>query len=207
MSFRPNETMRPITAVPRGGRWRSEPPASAPRICTQWLRRGGSLTRALQTLGKVEVQVNFEGVVCRRDSETRPRSEHIAARRSAYRPVGQGSSVWVRDIALTVDAAAVVAARSIVSARDSRASWKSLRTLAARPLGSLPYSDPAISRSRFAYASFLLAATPFIERQYVDDAPQCGRALARVSEFRRGQASLALTEIFLPALWSIIGQK
>ncbi|MGC2963674.1 chorismate--pyruvate lyase family protein [Paraburkholderia graminis] len=131
----------------------------------------------------------------------------MAARRSAYRPVGQGSSVWVRDIALTVDAAAVVAARSIVSARDSRASWKSLRTLAARPLGSLPYSDPAISRSRFAYASFLLAATPFIERQYVDDAPQCGRALARVSEFRRGQASLALTEIFLPALWSIIGQK
>ena len=199
--------MRPITAVPRGGRWRSEPPASAPRMWTQWLRRGGSLTRALQTLGKVEVQVNFEGIVCRRAGEMRLRNEHIAARRSAYRPVEHGSPVWVRDITLTVNAAAVVAARSIVSARDSRASWKSLRTLAARPLGSLLYNDPAISRSRFAYASFPLAATPFVDREFVDDANQRGRAWARVSEFRREQAPLVLTEIFLPALWSMIDQK
>jgi len=112
----------------------------------------------------------------------------------------------VRDITLTVDAAAVVAERSIVSARDSRASWKSLRTLAARPLGSLLYNDPAISRSRFAYASFPLAATPFVDREFVD-ANQCGRAWARVSEFRREQAPLVLTEIFLPALWSMINQK
>jgi chorismate lyase len=198
--------MRPITAVPRGGRWRSEPPASAPGMWAQWLRRGGSLTHALQTLGKVEVRVNFEGIVCRRAGEMRLRNEHIAARRGAYRPAEHGSSVWVRDITLTVDAAAVVAARSSVSARDSRASWKSLRTLAARPLGSLLYNDPAISRSRFAYASFPLAATPFVDRESVDDANQCGRAWARVSEFRREQAPLVLTEIFLPALWSMIGQ-
>jgi chorismate--pyruvate lyase len=192
--------MRPITAVPRGGRWRSEPPASAPGMWAQWLRRGGSLTHALQTLGKVEVRV------CRRAGEMRLRNEHIAARRGAYRPAEHGSSVWVRDITLTVDAAAVVAARSSVSARDSRASWKSLRTLAARPLGSILYNDPAISRSRFAYASFPLAATPFVDREFVDDVNQCGRAWARVSEFRREEAPLVLTEIFLPALWSMIGQ-
>jgi chorismate--pyruvate lyase len=199
--------MRPITAVPRGGRWRSEPPASAPRMWTQWLRRGGSLTRALQTLGKVEVKVNFEGIVCRRPGEIRLRNGHVTVRRSGYRPAEHGSPVWVRDITLTVDAAVVVAARSIVSARDSRASWKLLRTLAARPLGSLLYNDPTISRSRFAYASFPLAATPFVDREFVDDANQCGRAWARASEFRRAQAPLVLTEIFLPALWSMIGQK
>jgi chorismate--pyruvate lyase len=192
--------MRPITAVPRGGSWRSEPAASAPRMWTQWLRRGGSLTRALQTLGNVEVQVNFEGIVCWRAGEMRRRNEHILARRRAYRPAEHGSPVWVRDITLTVDAAAVVAARNIVSALDSRASWKSLRTLAARPLGSLLYNDPAISRWRFAYASFPLAAMTFVVREFVDDVNQCGRAWARVSEFRRGQATLVLTEILLPAL-------
>jgi chorismate lyase len=199
--------MRPITAVPRGGHWRFEPPASAPRMWTQWLRRSGSLTRALQTLGKVEVQVNFEGSVYRRAGEMRLRDEHIATRRGSFQPAEHGSPVWVRDITLTVGAAAVIAARSIVSARDSRASWKSLRTLAARPLGSLLYNNPAISRSRFAYASFSLTATLFVDREFVDDANQCGRAWARVSEFRRGQAPLVLTEIFLPALWSIIDQK
>ncbi|WMY09559.1 chorismate--pyruvate lyase family protein [Paraburkholderia phenoliruptrix] len=173
----------------------------------QWLRQGGSLTRALQALGKVEVKVNFEGIVCRPASEIRLRTGYIAAGRNACRPVEHGSPVWVRDITLTVDAEAVVAARSFVSARDSRASWKSLRTLAAAPLASLLYNDPAVSRSKFAYASFLLSATPFVDRDFVGDIKQCDRAWARISEFRRGQSPLVLTEVFLPALWSVIDQK
>lgn len=80
-----------------------------------------------------------------------------------------------RDIVLTVDAEAVVAARAVVSVPDSRARWKTLRTLAAGSLGSLPYNDPAISRSKFAYASFPLVATPFVDRNLVDG-EQSGRA-------------------------------
>ncbi|EIM95313.1 chorismate lyase family protein [Paraburkholderia hospita] len=199
--------MRPITAIPRGGGWRPESPATAPRTWTKWLRRGGSLTRALQTLGKVEVQVKFEGILCRPIGEMKLRTGQMAGERNTYTPGTHRSPVWVRDITLTVDAEAVVAARSIVSVHDSRASWKSLRALAARPLASLLYNDPAISRSKFVYGSFLLAATPFVDRDFVGDANQCGRAWARISEFRRGRSPLVLTEVFLPTLWSVIDQK
>jgi chorismate lyase len=197
--------MQAITATPFGRRWRSELPASVPHTCAQWLRGTGSLTQALQTLGKVQVQVGYEGVVSRLAGEGLLRGVKTHGIRNGYRLTLPDAPVWIRDVILTVDAEAVIAARSIVSARDSCTTWKSLRTLEARPLAGLLYHDSAVRRSTFAYASFSLSKSALVEHRAVRGVNMNSRAWARVSEFHRRKAPLVLSEIFLPRLWEMIG--
>lgn len=185
--------MQPI-AAPRGRRWAQTLPASVPRLWGQWLCRPGSLTRALQTLGQVEVRIIHEGVAC-------------VPRRAAGQATIFAGPVWVRDVVLFIDEAAVITARSIASARDSRAVWRSLRTLQVQPLASLLYHDPAVTRTTFSYASFSLAREPSNNAERMRGDAVAVTAWARSSTFFRLGAPLCVTEIFMPQLWVKIAKS
>jgi chorismate--pyruvate lyase len=199
--------MRAFTAVPRGRRWRRALPATVPRSWARWLHRPGSLTRALQTLGHVEVRIGLQGIVRLPSRCAAPLTESVTPANESVRVVAGDASCWVRDITLTVDGEAVIAARSVVSVRGSRTAWKSIRTLQARPLACLLYHDPAVTRSVFSYGFFSLVETPFVDRNVVDVCSAIGNAWARSSVFYRRDAPLVLTEIFLPKLWVLIDQR
>lgn len=186
--------MKRLTAAPRGRRWASTPPASLPRLWGQWLCRPGSLTGALQTLGQVEVRIIQEGVAC-------------VPRRATGQPAAFAGPVWVRDVTLTIDEAPVITARSIASLRHSHTIWKSLRTLQVRPLASLLYHDPAVTRTAFSYASFSLARAPSGNLERMRGAAVAAPTWARSSTFVRLGAPLSVTEIFMPQLWVKISKS
>lgn len=186
--------MKRLTAAPCCRRWVSTPPASLPRPWGQWLCRPGSLTRALQTLGQVEVRIIHEGVAC-------------LPRRAPGQPTVFAGPVWVRDVTLAIDEAPVITARSIASVRHSRTVWKSLRTLQVRPLASLLYHDPAVTRTTFSYASFTLARAPSSSLERMRGATVAATAWARSSTFFRLGAPLSVTEIFMPQLWVKIAKS
>jgi chorismate--pyruvate lyase len=140
-------------------------------------------------LGAVEIHVIREGVVSSPGALWPP---DVPAGRRA---------VWSRDVILSVDGTGVIAARSITAAIDARAAWKPVKTLGARPLATILYQDPAVSRSPFSYA-------PFDGRSFANDPNGFPNTTlshwGRSSLFYRKRAPLLVAEIFLPALWSII---
>jgi chorismate lyase len=112
-----------------------------------------------------------------------------------------GTSLWRRDVALTVDGTPVIAARSIASARDARAAWKSLRSLGTTPLATILYQDSLVSRSGFSFARL----SPMPPGNEEEEPSHIEPVIwARASLFRRKQAPLLVAEAFLPALWSLI---
>jgi chorismate--pyruvate lyase len=180
---------------PAAARWRVAPPAALARVQKDWLTRGGSLTRHLQQLGRVEVRVTREAVA------------HCWFDEAGCIGLAPRAPVWVREVVLMVDGVPFVAAHSVVPLAGSRGIWQAIRRLRTRALAELLYCDPTVSRSALAscragaqHPLYVLA-----RRQIAGPAP--GHLLARRSVFERRGAPFLVTECLLPTLWARLAHR
>jgi len=178
------------TAPSTARHWRSHAPVSATALQKSWLLRPGALTDALRSVGALQLQVLREARV------SVPPDEASAL------GVTAGAPVWVREVLMTLDGTAVVAARSLTRLATTHGVWQGMRRLRARPLADMLYHDRRIARSPFAMAR--------LQRPLAFDAVlrhlnlgwmERGRLLARRSVFWRDGQPLLVAECFLPDFW------
>ncbi|MEM5296390.1 chorismate lyase [Burkholderia sp. JPY481] len=182
----------PIRFDPADTHWRVAPLPTFSAAQKDWLTRGGSLTAHLRVLGAVAVRVTREAVAL-------PWPDEAAALGLTPR-----APVWVREVVLSVDGVAFVAAHSVTPRAASVGIWQATRRLRTRPLAELLYSDSSVARSSLVsrrvgqrHPLYRLAA-----REIGGGAVDAPDALvARRSVFERHGAPLMVTECMLPALW------
>ncbi|MEX3635318.1 chorismate lyase [Paraburkholderia sp. BR14320] len=182
----------PIRFDPADTHWRVAPLPTFSAAQKDWLTRGGSLTAHLRVLGAVAVRVTREAVAL-------PWPDEAAALGLTPR-----APVWVREVVLSVDGVAFVAAHSVTPRAASVGIWQATRRLRTRPLAELLYSDSSVARSSLVsrrvgqrHPLYRLAA-----REIGGGAVDAPHALvARRSVFERHGAPLMVTECMLPALW------
>jgi chorismate lyase len=180
-------------------RWRVRPKALLTPPQKDWLTRPGSLTRHLQSLGRVEVRVTREAVGLAWPDE------------AACLGLTAREPVWVREVVLCVDGVACVAAHSVAPLAASYGVWRAMRALGTRPLAELLYADRTVLRSPLV--SCLLAARAPLYRCALRalaprerrEAPP--RLVARRSVFTRSGVPLMVSECLLPALWLKLAQS
>ncbi|MEK0361965.1 chorismate--pyruvate lyase family protein [Pseudomonas sp. CBC3] len=143
----------------------------------------GSLTRRLTLLaeGAFSVTPLREGWQVLRDDEC------------AALGVALGSSGWVREVYLRGHGEPWVFARSVAARSALEDSGFDLQQLGSRSLGELLFSDQAFARGPLETMRYPEAWLPEGCRQT--------QLWARRSSFSRGQLSVLVAEVFLPALW------
>jgi len=177
-----------------GAGWQAAPRPALSATQKDWLTRGGSLTRHLGTLGAVTVQVVDERV-------SRGWPDEMAGLGVSTR-----TPVWVREVVLSVDGVAMVAAHSIAPLLASHGIWQAMRSLGTRPLAELLYADRTVERS--VLVSRRLTACHPLHRYATrwTHAP-AQTLLARRSIFVRAHAPLMVTECMLPTLWDALAKR
>lgn len=116
----------------------------------------------------------------------------------------------VREVLLFCGDTPVVFARSIAATTHLDGPWRSLRGLGAKPLASMLFADPRISRGALSYCR-LDARKPLYRRAAIavpDLSPELLPALpselwARRSVFCQQGAPLLVTEVFLPGILTL----
>ncbi|MFN4115322.1 MAG: chorismate--pyruvate lyase family protein, partial [Inhella sp.] len=100
-----------------------------------WLRAPGSLSQRLVRHGRFEVQVQRQTTATQREPEPR---QHGHPRPGCN---------FVREVVLRVDGRPLVWARSSLHRSGLAGPWKALKGLETKPLATLLYADPRVSRS------------------------------------------------------------
>jgi chorismate--pyruvate lyase len=160
----------------------------------RWLRRTGSLSAQLQSLGsRFEVQRMSQAVARLLPGEAR----------SLGMP--PGTRCLVREVVLRVDGEPLVFARSVAPSKSVRGPWRSLVALGSRPLAQLLFNTPRVTRGPLmvlrapAHGKWQRA----IERGWQRAGGQrwpATTARGRYSVFRKNGAPLRVTEFFVPGL-------
>ena len=109
-----------------------------------------------------------------------------------------------REVLLRCDGDAMIYGHTIVPLNANASQWPLFRGLGERSLGSTLFSDPQVLRGALSYAR-LHASHPLMQRVYrALPATRASASLpARRSLFWRQGACLLVTEVFLPAIWSL----
>ncbi|MDP2795104.1 MAG: chorismate lyase [Sulfurisoma sp.] len=108
----------------------------------------------------------------------------------------------VREVLLFCGTTPVVFARSLAAARHLDGPWRSLRGLGSRPLATMLFADPRIARGAIEFCR-IDGRQPLHHRAEAA-VPELPRELwARRSVFRRENAPLLVTEIFLPGVLTL----
>ncbi|WP_018152407.1 chorismate--pyruvate lyase family protein [Leeia oryzae] len=161
-----------------------------------WLGSAGSLTWRLKQLSP-----DFAVTLMRSVADMPTFDE--------WRSIGltKPGKVWTRDVCLTLEGEPMVVAHSITPLAGIRHVWRSLHTLARRPLAELLFTDPAVIRLPLAYAK--VSMNHPLHQQARQILPHLSCPLwARRSVFVRHAVPLMVTEVFLPNLWNKIhGQR
>lgn len=173
--------------------WSTHLGAHANELQKWWLTKPNALTAGLRTLGKLELKVLAEY------SSTADETENWMLNESIHL-----TSLWVREIVMSLDGMPVVAARSLCKLSASQHEWAAMRGLSNRPLADLLYSDPNIRRSNFCFIDARdnvhlsqLCQTAFDIQEVPLNSYQ-----TRASKFTRKGKSLIVMESFAPEFWS-----
>ncbi len=112
---------------------------------------------------------------------------------------------WEREVLLRCDGLPVVFAHTVVPLSCSASDWPLFRTLGERSLGTTLFNDPAVERGRLYFAR-IRPAHPLYRRaqQALGGVALPAQLFARRSLFRRKQGVLLVTELFLPALATLV---
>ncbi|MCL2656808.1 MAG: chorismate lyase [Betaproteobacteria bacterium] len=174
---------------PPGEQWLRHVPLAPSDPLRGWLSNRGSLTARIRAR-------------CRR-FEVRVLRQHLALPLEDERRVLSArahSLALVREVLLVADGVPVVFAHSAILPRHVRGVWHLVTGLGARPLGSVLFADPAVSRGRLYFQSLRVPderwqlAACAISGQ----APAC--LWARRSVFLKQERPLLVTEVLLPNL-------
>lgn len=173
--------------------WRHQPTPSLRPLQKQWLTRPGALTKALRTLGPLNLRVLAEY------------SEGATPQEASLLGCQPLSPVWIREIAMDIQGLDCVVARSITPLAASHSTWQGMRRLRSRPLADILYEDSAIARSDFEVARLTRYAPLFRTVQKLGEKTITpSKLIARRSVFWRQGEPLLVAECFLPAFWSML---
>ena len=166
--------------------WQPLPPA-VPYSLVSWLTDTGSLTERLVRTGHAfSVEVLHQGLTPAQDDE----ADLIG--------VAPGEPVYTRHVALLLDGARVVAARSITQREATP--WLDVLERGNRSLGLTLFGENSnIIREAMLYRE-LLPGHPLFTLAGELDPTRSSRYPARRSNFRLDGQALNVCEIFLPAL-------
>ncbi|APC16851.1 chorismate--pyruvate lyase [Pseudomonas frederiksbergensis] len=148
-----------------------------------WLFDEGSLTRRLTRLSDDGFSVTplFEGW------------QPLRADECAALELPEGSEGWVREVYLRGHGEAWVFARSVAARSSLQDGGLNMDELGSRSLGELLFCDQAFQRGAIEVCHYPAEWLPSESR-----APE---RWGRRSRFDRGNLSVLVAEIFLPALW------
>ena len=185
----------------RQARWQAHLGSrAAPANMRAWLRADGSLTARL-----VAHSAAF------RVQRLHQRSALCLADEAQAIGMPRPGRVWEREVLLRCDGAAVVFAHTVVPWSNSAFDWPLFGALGERSLGSTLFDDPLVRRGALEFAR-LRAGHPLVQRARaaLGVAPTPDNDLiapifhARRCLYRRHQGTLLVTEVFLPAVTSLI---
>lgn len=156
-----------------------------------WLRAPGSLSQRLARHGRFEVQLLRQTTAKLRGPE----------RRQLGHP--RRGCTLVREVVLRVDGRPLVWARSSLHKTGLAGPWKALKGLGQKPLATLLYADPRVSRSllqprRLSVQGATRRQMARQWRQATGEAPPRAMLWSRHSVFRRQGALLRVMELFHP---------
>lgn len=158
-----------------------------------WLRAPGSLSQRLARHGCFEVELLRQATAKLRAPE----------RRQLGSP--RRGCTLVREVVLRVDGQPLVWARSSLHKSGLAGPWKALKGLGQKPLATLLYTDPRVSRSLLQPRRLAVqgATRRQMQRQWqqaTGSAPPRAMLWSRHSVFRRQGALLRVMELFHPAV-------
>jgi chorismate--pyruvate lyase len=107
--------------------------------------------------------------------------------------------IYTREVFLLADNQPVVFAHSVVAPHHLRGAWQSLQHLGNRPLAALLFAHPLVQRLPLHYRA-LKSNHPLYHRAIVTLDTPPPKLWARRSLFTLHQASLLVTEVFLPEI-------
>ena len=156
-----------------------------------WLRAPGSLSQRLARHGRFEVQLLRQTTAKLRAPE----------RRQLGHP--RRGCTLVREVLLRVDGQPLVWARSSLHKSGLAGPWKALKGLGTKPLATLLYADPRVSRSLLQPRRLAVqgATRRQMQRQWLQATGSAApRAMlwSRHSVFHRQGALLRVMELFHP---------
>lgn len=160
----------------------------------RWLRREGSLSAHVQTLGEA-----FE--VQRLGQRVAP----LLPGEASSLGVAADTRCVVREVVLRVDGRPLVFARSLAPARSLAGPWRSLGALGNRPLAQLLFDSPLVRRGPLIALRASTEEDWFRHvdrrwRQATGTAWAQGWAWGRYSIFVKAGVPLRVTEVFAPEI-------
>lgn len=168
--------------------WQTLAPPDLESCHRRWLFDRQSLTRRLSELsaGRFSVTPISERWQTLRDDDCQALGLPL------------GSDGWVREVYLCGAGVAWVYARSVAAraSLEHGALGIVLGELGTRSLGELLFSDPGFDRQAIEVCHY---PAPWLPVSYT-----ASDLLARRSRFDRGEASVLVCEIFLPAFWQSV---
>ena len=113
--------------------------------------------------------------------------------------------VWEREVLLRCDGLPVVFAHTVVPLSCTATDWPLFRALGERSLGTTLFNDPAVERGQLYFAR-IHPGHPLYQRarQALGDVVLPPQLFARRSLFKRKRGVLLVTELFLPALATLV---
>ena len=168
---------------------------NAPPALRHWLTGGGSLTARLKAHSQsFRVQRLHQGsALCLHDE-------------AALIGLARRGQVRERTVSLNCDGRAVVFAHTVVPLTATASDWPLFGALGERSLGSTLFGDPQVRRGALEYAR-LHPAHPLAQRARMAlKGGGDGHTVlyARRCLYRRKQGLLLVTEVFLPAVASLV---
>jgi chorismate--pyruvate lyase len=112
--------------------------------------------------------------------------------------------VWEREVLLRCDERPVVFAHTVVPLSCTATDWPLFKALGERSLGTTLFQDPQVERGTMYYARLLVDHPLRLRAQQALGIALPPQLCARRSLFRRHNGILLVTEVFLPALSSLI---
>lgn len=151
-----------------------------------WLFDEGSLTRRLTRLSDDGFSVTplFEGW------------QPLRADECAALVLPEGSEGWVREVYLRGHGEAWVFARSVAARSSLQDGGLNMDELGSRSLGELLFCDQAFQRRAIEVCHYPV--------EWLPSESQAPELWGRRSRFDRGDLSVLVAEIFLPALWRVV---
>ncbi len=170
-------------------RWRGTVPLAANDPLRDWLENRASLTARIRARCKTfEVRVLRQRVA-------RAQSDELAVL-----GLRAHSVALIREVLLVADGVPVVLGHSIVLPRHVRGAWHLVAGLGTRPLGSVLFADPAVTRGRLHFRQLKAGDPRWRLAARAIPATPPARLWARRSVFLRRGRPLLVTEVLLPAL-------